>query len=69
LALIAIGALMVFVISALFTFPVKWIINYVFAPSLLTFVFGEPRISFWRTYWFTFIVSLLFETGKVAGQR
>jgi len=48
-------------LSLLFTLPLVWAINYIFAPSLLTFVFGAAQITFWKAYVLGFVTATLFK--------
>jgi hypothetical protein len=44
-----------------FTFPVKWLINYMFTPTFLLAVFGVAKFTFWRAYSLMFLCNLLFK--------
>jgi len=37
-------------LGLLLAYPTMWLINSVFAPSLLMTVFGVSKIAFWQTY-------------------
>ena len=63
--LTAVGAIIMGVllgagISLLMTFPEMWAINYTFSPTALLAVFGVAKLAFWKTFVFTFLVSLFF---------
>ena len=48
-------------IMLLFTFPLMWAMNYVFAPAVLTLVFGASQLTFWKTFVFGCVISMLFK--------
>lgn len=56
------AALFVLIIFAL-TLPTMWAVNYLFAPSLLTLIFGVAKFNFWRALVFNFIVGTPFLRG------
>ena len=47
--------------ALLFTFPVMWAINYIFAPSALLAIFGTSQIAFWKTFALAWTVGWLFQ--------
>jgi hypothetical protein len=55
--------LIVTVLSFIFAFPTKWAVNYVFAPSVLTTIFGGP-LTVWKAWAFNYLFVSLF--GKAS---
>ncbi len=47
-------------IAAWIAFPVKWLVNYVFAPGVLVSLFGTPQIDFWRALALAIVCGILF---------
>jgi hypothetical protein len=46
-------------LAALMTFPVMWVINGVFAPEFLVFVFGVSQMTFTKTFLLSIFISML----------
>lgn len=44
-------------IGLVFAFPIMWLMNYTFAPSLLISVFGTAKLTFWHAYTFSVLMS------------
>jgi hypothetical protein len=49
--------------SALFAWVAAYFINYVFAASFLTFVFGG-KITFWQAFVLNMLTGILFRSGS-----
>jgi hypothetical protein len=56
------GFLTVLGFAALFAaamgYPTKWLVNYLFSPSLLMSVFGIAQITFWKAFWLNWFLAL-----------
>jgi len=50
-------------LGLLFSFPVMWLINGLFAPSLLLAVFGVIKISVWQAWGLIILFSFLFKNS------
>lgn len=46
-------------IGLLFAFPTMWLVNYLFAATLLTKVFGVSAFSIWKAWALNFLVGML----------
>lgn len=58
-------------LALLLTYPEMWLINYVFSPTFLLFVFGVAKLTFWRTYVTMITLGLIFRginTAKSKGK-
>jgi len=69
-----IGAVIVFLgVVALFAFlgayPTKWVVNYLFAPTALTAVFGTAKIGFWQALALNFITGLARGTATATKEK
>jgi len=58
-----------FGISLLMVFPVMWLINYLFTPAVLMFLFGIAKITFWKAFWLTFLTSILFKGSSTSSSK
>lgn len=57
------GVLVMFaVLSVLGAYPTKWIVNYLFSPSLLFAVFGVARIGFFKAFALNLFSALLIKS-------
>jgi len=43
-------------------YPVKWLMNWLLAPSFLLWVFGVSKLSFWKAYGLALLCGLLFKS-------
>lgn len=57
---LVIGVALLVLFSFLFAYPVMWLINVIFTPSFLVFVFGTTKISVWTAWALGMLVSMLF---------
>jgi hypothetical protein len=48
--------------ALLLTYPTMWALNYVFTPAILLALFGMAKLTFWKTFVLSWIVSLLFKS-------
>lgn len=66
--LVALGVILVlFVAVCVFALPTMWVVNNLFAPQLISAVFGTTSISFTQALLLNAICSILFKsvnTGK-----
>jgi len=64
IAVFAIVAALAFIagVSFLLAYPIMWLVNYVFAPTFLTFVFGTPTIGVLKAWALTFVTGSLFKS-------
>ena len=51
------------IVIVIITWPVMWLINWLFLPSVLLALFGVAKISFWQTWALMFICSALFKSA------
>lgn len=49
-------------LGLLMAYPTMWVVNALFAPSFLTFVFGTSQIGFWQAVYLNFICGWLFKS-------
>jgi len=52
--------------AMLFSFPLMWAINWLFAPAVLTALFGVSKLTFWRTVILSIITSWLFKGSSTS---
>lgn len=62
----SIGAAVIFVViimfmGALFAYPTKWLVNYVFSPGAIQSVLGTPQIGVLKAWGLSAICSSLFK--------
>ena len=50
-------------LALLFAFPLMWLINYVFASSVLLALFGVPQITFWKTVALSIVMGWLVKSA------
>jgi hypothetical protein len=58
---------LVTVFGLVFSFPTKWIVNYLFSPSALFSVFGVTRFDVWHAWALNAFAGIVFKstnTGK-----
>lgn len=55
------GIALLFFFGAVFAYPTKWLVNYVFAPGAIQSVLGTPQIGFWKAWGLSAICSSLFK--------
>ena len=48
----------------LFTYPIMWLINYIFTPYALLALFGAAKITFWKTFALSVLSSFLTRRSK-----
>lgn len=53
-------------LGLLFAYPTMWAVNYLFAPSFLTFVFGTAKIGFWQAVILNFISGWLIKSTNTS---
>lgn len=66
---VGLGLALLFVIGALCAFPLMWLTNYLFTPTLLLAVFGIAKLTFWKAFWLLFFAGFIFKsttTNKTA---
>jgi hypothetical protein len=51
-------------VALLFNYPLMWLMNYVFTPTVLTVLFGVAKMTFWRTYAFGMLTGLIFRRSQ-----
>lgn len=51
-------------LAALFAYPTKWVVNYLFSEQFLSFVFGVAHLDFWRALALNFISGTLFKSSS-----
>jgi hypothetical protein len=59
IAVLAVFVGIVLIIAVLVAFPIMWLMNYVFAPSLMLAVFGVGKMTFWRALAFSVLTGFL----------
>jgi hypothetical protein len=47
-------------ISFLLAFPIMLIVNYEFTPTVLSALFGVAQMTFWRAFWLSMLINILF---------
>lgn len=63
-ALLTVGIIILFsvLVAVVFTLPFMWLINYIFSSQFLTFVFGQPSISFWKAFFLVIFLAIFIAT-------
>jgi hypothetical protein len=56
-------------LAAFLAYPVKWLVNYVFAPGVLVSLFGTPQIGFWQALALTFLCGILFKSSSSSSSK
>jgi hypothetical protein len=46
-------------------FPIKWMMNYLFTPTVLRATFGVSQMTFWRAFWLAILISFLFSPAGI----
>lgn len=59
--LTVVGILLLAGISVLGAYPTKWVVNYLFSATFLTFVFGVTKLNFGTALALNFITATLFK--------
>lgn len=59
---------MFFLLGLLFAFPVKWLVNWLFAPGALRTAFGADQIDVWQAWGLNALCAFLFK-GATATTR
>ncbi len=49
--------------------PTMWLVNYLFAPSLLMTVFGVPSITFWQALGLSVLCGILFKASYTSSNK
>lgn len=55
---------LVVLLSFLFAFPTKWLVNYLFSSVALTWIFGVTKITVWQGLWINVLSSTLFKSSR-----
>jgi hypothetical protein len=58
--IVVIALITVALLSVLGAYPTKWLVNYLFTPSVLVALFGGP-LTFWKALALNYVSSLLFK--------
>ncbi len=53
------------VVAVFIGYPVKWMMNYLFTPSVLSATFGVPRMTFWRAFWLFILLGFVLGTAGI----
>lgn len=56
-------------IIIIITWPVMWLINWLFLPSFLLAIFGVAKLGFWQTWALLFICSALFKSAPSVSHK
>jgi len=65
--LVALGIVaLIVVIAVVIALPVMLIVNYLFAPAVLTAVFGVSQLTFWKAFWLAILTGLLFKSSNTS---
>lgn len=57
------------IIGVLMGYPTKWVVNYLFAPSLLVAIFGVSKLSIWQAIALNFASACLFKSTNWTGKK
>lgn len=57
--------IVLFLFSALFAFPTKWVVNYLINPTLLATIFTTGKFTFWHAWAFNLLTATAFKTTSV----
>ena len=52
----------------LFAFPVMWLVNWLFTPAALTFVFGTAKLNVWQAWGLLVLSGLLFKSTNTTSK-
>jgi hypothetical protein len=55
---------LIVVVSILFTYPLMWLLNYVFTSEVLLALFGIAKMTFWKTFALGILTGLLFRRSQ-----
>lgn len=66
LKVIGVAVVLIGIIATIFAFPTVWAVNYLFAPSFLTFVFGTAKIGFWQALVLNFVSGWLVKSTSTS---
>ncbi len=58
---VTVGFIIACTLAALFTFPIKWLVNYLFTPQTIFSLFGVYQLTFWKALALSTVCSLLFK--------
>ena len=59
---------MYIVLGVLFAWPTKWLVNYLFTPSVLKALFGVPHVDLWRAFALDVLCCTLFKGSAVTSK-
>jgi len=63
IGVIVLGVAAITGLAVIMAFPTKWVVNYLFAPSAITAVFGTAQLSVWQSLALNFICATLFKVS------
>ena len=58
---VVLALVLVVVLAFLFAYPAMWLVNYLFAPTILIVVLGTPVIGFWKAFWLNVFFGIVFK--------
>jgi len=53
---------MLVILGLLFAYPTMWIVNWLFAPTFLKFVFGTSALTVWQAWALNILSGFLFKS-------
>lgn len=62
------GIGLVVLMALLMTFPVMWLVNYLFLPSVIHSLFGVWSFDFWHALWLSTLCSCLFKSSSISSK-
>jgi hypothetical protein len=60
---ISLVILLVIGLALVLTFPLMWLINWLFTPTVLVTLFGTSQITFWKTFALATVCGWLFKSS------
>lgn len=66
---VVIAVVLIGIIATIFAFPTVWAVNYLLAPTFLTFMFGTAKIGFWQGLVINFLSGWLFKSTATSSSK
>lgn len=66
---IVVFAVVVFGISILSAYPVKWLVNDLFTPATINSLFGVTQLGFWKALELSVICGVLFKSSSSSSSK
>ena len=60
---------LIFGLGFVFAYPTMWLVNYLFTPTFLTFVFGTATLNVWHAWALNILAGLLFKSTSTSTSK